>query len=187
MQNQYLIDIENLCVSFNENQIFNNFNFQIKKGERIGITGPTGSGKSTLLNEIVKTYLYNVSYVFQESRLIENITVEKNLELCLNKNNKNNKNSQKIHQILQETDLLHKSNILAKNLSVGEKQRLNISRAFIIDRPILLMDEPFSSQDEIHKKMMITLTNKIVENKTLIIVSHSKEELKQLNCKIIEL
>lgn len=164
-------------------------NLIIKKGEFVGLYGPTGSGKTTLLNEIYKKYIksHRISYVFQENRLIGHLSCEKNVSLVLENqmscvNAKNNAG-----QWLEIFDLSDKRLQTSKKISGGEAQRVNIARAFAWNGEIFLLDEPFSAQDEFHKKIIFEQIQKLRENHFVVIVSHNYTDLVELGCKIVKL
>lgn len=194
-----LLSIKNLNIQNDSQILFSNFNLDIDTNNIIGICAQTGSGKSTLLK-----YLYSIikkdtsivtnfkidskvqinnqiklSYVFQEPRLLEYLSVYTNLELI-------NKNSKEIEQVLSDFNLLEKKNSLVKNLSGGQKQRLSVARALLIKSNLLFLDEPFVFQDKVnYKKMIENVKNYINTNKcAVIIVSHNNDELKEI-CNII--
>jgi ABC-type nitrate/sulfonate/bicarbonate transport system ATPase subunit len=197
-----LIHIENFSLKENYNVLFKDFNLDIFYNEIIGLSAPTGSGKTTLLNLIAGLSLssdfeksgvisvhddMSVSYVFQEPRLLENQSVLKNVMLPLLNVYDKQTAKKKAEYFIQKFDLGTKINQLCKNLSGGEKQRVSIARAFAYPSRLLLLDEPFHSQDENKKQKFITETVNLIkiEQRTCIIVSHDKEELKAMNARII--
>lgn len=178
------------------------------KGDRLGIYAPTGTGKTTLLNWIAgitpqgdsiqiegkleKSEKLTISYVFQEPRLIPSVTVLKNVMLPLERAGDNSKGGKKeaaerARVMLEKLFLSDKLDSMPEKLSGGEKQRASIARAFAYPGKLLLMDEPFHSQDEQKRNLLIEITNQIVEEekRALIIISHNKEDLEQLGCRII--
>lgn len=179
----------------------------VVKGERLGIYAPTGTGKTTLLNWIAgitsqgdsiqiegkleKSENLTISYVFQESRLIPSVTVLKNVMLPLEraggKNGGKKEVAEKARVMLEKLFLGDKLDSMPEKLSGGEKQRASIARAFAYPGKLLLMDEPFHSQDDEKRHLLIEITNQIVEEekRALIIISHNKEDLEQLGCRII--
>lgn len=183
---QKLIDIKNLNVRFNDKIIFSDFSLQIEKAECIGLFAPTGKGKTTLLNEIAQLYYdkLKISYVFQDNCLLLNKTVEKNINLVLDK-----KNDDVINKLLNDFDLVSKKYYPCKFLSGGEMQRVNLARAFAYDGDVFLLDEPFSSQDEKHKENIILLIKNelLKKEKTVILVSHNKKDLEKIGSTIISL
>lgn len=170
--------IENLSKSFGSLVLFKDFNLDIKEGEITCILGKSGSGKTTLLNMIagIENYQGQIdkikpSYVFQEPRLIPNLTVEGNLSMVCS-------DAKKIQDILQSAQIADKQKNYPATLSGGQAQRVSLCRAFIYDGDVLLMDEPFSSLD---LKLKITLMQTFAKmwresKRTTIFVTHDVEE-----------
>ncbi len=168
--------IENLNFSYEKTPIFSNFNLDIEDGKITTILGKSGVGKTTLLKCIAgieKSNLspVNVSFVFQEDRLISHLTIFENLSLM-------GYDKQDILDGLEKFGLLDKANSYPKKLSGGEKKRINILRAFLKDCDICLLDEPFSSLDLSLKIELLTLLKNIQasKNKTLLYITHDVEE-----------
>ena len=190
---QKIIEINNLNITFGNKKLFENYSLQINQGETLGIYAPTGKGKTTLLNYIAQNYykIIKISYAYQDNRLLLNKTVLQNINFIIPKDKQKNKiikdTNNKIELLLQDLELQNKKNTPCKFLSGGEQQRVNIARAFAFEPELLLLDEPFSAQDIEHKKQICSIIkNQIIEkNKTMILVSHSQDELKNLCKKII--
>ena len=199
-----LLKIENLSIKNKEKILFNNFNLQINDDTKLGIYAPSGSGKSTLLNYISDNLINNtdlqilghlqkkenlkISYVYQDFRLLEHISVFENVYLPLENVYKKNEAKKIALDILNKVFLEDKINQKVKNLSGGEKQRVAIARAFSFPFDLLLLDEAFHAQDKIKKQKLLLLTKNLIKNsnKALIMVSHNKEELQELCDKIID-
>ena len=190
---QKIIEINNLNITFGNKKLFENYSLQINQGETLGIYAPTGKGKTTLLNYIAQNYykIIKISYAYQDNRLLLNKTVLQNINFIIPKDKQKNKiikdTNNKIKLLLQDLEKKKKKNTPCKFLSGGEQQRVNLARAFSFEPELLLLDEPFSAQDIEHKKQICSIIkNQIIEkNKTMILVSHSQDELKNLCKKII--
>lgn len=173
--------------------------FEIQPGETIGLVGPSGSGKTTLLNLLPRFYdpsagliriggtdlrdlkledlRRHVAFVFQESFLLpgtiaENIAfahpgatraeIERAAELA---------NAREfIGRLPQGFDTVVGEG--AARLSVGEKQRINIARAFLKDAPILLLDEPTSALDAENESAILDSLARLIANRTTIMAAH---------------
>lgn len=148
--------------------------------------GHSGCGKTTLLNYLCNYFISKgklVSYIFQEDRLIPWKTVKENLELICKRQNESNFC---VENLLQELNLYKYRNYYPNQLSGGMKQRVNIARALIYKSEIIIMDEPFKSIDENNKKIIMDMMQKkILNNVTIIMVTHDKEEAIKLSDKII--
>lgn len=197
-QNDFILQIKDLSVSQEEKKLFSDFSLELKSNQIIGIKGPSGKGKTTLLNciadvlpkdntfvitgSIQKKSNIKISYVFQEHRLIPFISVLKNVMLPLEKIMPKDEAEQIAIHYLKEFDLLYKKDNFPNELSGGEKQRVSLARAFAYPSDLLLMDEPFQSQDLEKKQKLIMMTKNILqkESRAIIFVSHSEDELEQL-------
>ena len=183
------ISIRNLNKSYENEEIFNDFNIDFCDEKVNCIIGKSGCGKSTLLNiiaglteiqsgEIQGVSLSDISYIFQEDRLIEWLTVKENLELTLKKYYDKFVIDKKINELLELVGIYDIKNKYPNALSGGMKQRVNIARAFGKPSKVILMDEPFKSLDYKLKYTIIdefkTLLNK--EKRMVILVTHDLDE-----------
>jgi NitT/TauT family transport system ATP-binding protein len=173
-----------------ENQVvFDNFSLDIHEGEILCILGESGGGKTTLLNILAGLISYEgevknapdkVSFIFQEPRLLPNLTVEQNLLYAGGR-------YELMEEILQKTELVSLRNKRPKELSGGEKQRVAIARAFLSDAKLLLLDEPFSSLDTALKIRIARVFAQLwkEEKRTAVFVTHDLEEALMLGHRII--
>lgn len=173
-----------------ENQVvFDNFSLNIHEGEILCILGESGGGKTTLLNILAGLTSYDgevenapdkVSFIFQEPRLLPNLTVEQNLLYAGGR-------YELMEEILQKTELIFLRDKRPKELSGGEKQRVAIARAFLSDAKLLLLDEPFSSLDTALKIRIATVFAQLwkEEKRTAVFVTHDLEEALMLGHRII--
>jgi NitT/TauT family transport system ATP-binding protein len=183
------ISIRNLNKSYENEEIFENFNLDLYDDKVNCIIGKSGCGKSTLLNiiaglieiqsgEIQGISSKDISYIFQEDRLIEWLTVKENLELALKKYYDNSILNKKIDELLELVGISDIKNKYPGSLSGGMKQRVNIARAFGKPSKVILMDEPFKSLDYKLKYTIIdefkSLLNK--EKRMVILVTHDLDE-----------
>lgn len=183
------ISIRNLCKTYGNLTVYDNFNLEIEEGKVTCILGESGSGKTTLLNCIARLTDFSgeipelkCSYVFQSPRLVPNLTVYKNLSLVLN-------DSEKINAILQKVRLSEKANEYPRNLSGGQAQRAGLARAFLAVSDIILLDEPFASLDLKLKTEMERLFFEIrkADNRTALFVTHDIDEAINVADRIIVL
>ena len=176
------------------------FDLQVAAGERIAIVGPSGAGKSTLLNLIAgfvlptqgniwlngenhtrsAPYERPVSMLFQENNLFPHLTVQQNLALGLKTNLKLTALEQdQIEQVADAVGLTSFLSRLPNSLSGGQKQRVALARCLLRDKPILLLDEPFSALDPELRLEMLNLIDELCHSKnlTLLLVTHQPSEL----------
>jgi len=183
------ISIRNLNKSYKNEEIFKDFNIEFSDESINCIIGKSGCGKSTLLNiiaglteiqsgEVSGVSLNDISYVFQEDRLIEWLTVKENLEITLKKYFDQFVMDDKIDEILNLVGIYDIKNKYPNALSGGMRQRVNIARAFGKPSKVILMDEPFKSLDYKLKYTIIdefkNLLNK--EKRMVILVTHDLDE-----------
>ena len=195
--------LKNIKKKFNNKYILNNFNLSIKKGEFVAIRGKSGAGKTTLLNiigllesyddgelylfenkisnlkynSINKILRYKIGYLFQNYALIDDESIDKNLEIALmySKKNKIDKLNAKINAL----NLVGLNLDLSKKiyeLSGGEQQRVAIARLYLKPCELILADEPTGALDNSTKLKIIKLLKKLNKSgKTIIIVTHDNE------------
>jgi len=183
------ISIRNLNKSYENEEVFKDFNLDFNDEKVNCIIGTSGCGKSTFLNiiagiteiqsgEISGVSLSDISYVFQEDRLIEWLTVKENLELALKKYFDNSIIDSKVDEVLELVGIDDTKNKYPNALSGGMRQRVNIARAFGKPSKLILMDEPFKSLDYKLKYTIIdefkNLLNK--EKRMVILVTHDLDE-----------
>lgn len=199
------LKVKNLSFSFQDgDEILKNVNFEVKKGEIVGIVGPSGSGKSTILNLLLRFYkkdsgeiLYNdidideinsdslknnvslvlqSTYLFNES-LLENLKVAK--ENAFFNEIVNSTRKANIHTFIQGLKNSYKSEVktMGENFSSGEKQRLGLARAFLKDTPLILLDEPTSNVDSINEGIILKSILMAKKDHAIILVSHRESTM----------
>ncbi len=194
------LQIKNLFIKRNDIELFDDFSIDIEKNSICGIFAKSGSGKTTLLNWIsgllkededtkIKGDLIfcenkkpQISYVFQEQRLIETVDVYKNISLPLENIFTGVEIKQKIEEILFLLGLEDKKNSLPLSLSGGERQRVSIARSFLFPSELLLLDEPFHFLDSgFSQKVKAMISSfSINKEKTVLLVSHEKNDIDNL-------
>lgn len=183
------IIIKNLNKSYGSEKIFENFNLELTDSKVNCIIGQSGCGKSTLLNilsnlisidsgEILGMKKGDISYIFQEDRLIEWLTIEENLKLALKSYFTNDTLNKKIDSMLSMLDIMNVKFKYPNELSGGMRQRVNIARAFGKTSNVILMDEPFKSLDYKLKYSIIDKFKEILleEKRMVILVTHDVDE-----------
>jgi len=144
-----MIEIKNLSASYEDKLVLDNINIKIEDNEILCILGPSGAGKTTLLKALAGLIDYdgeiigdieNPAYIFQEPRVVESLTVLENIKLV-------SKDTKRIDSLIDKLELNDIKDKYCKKISGGEKERVNIARAFAINPSIILMDEAFNSLD----------------------------------------
>ena len=165
--------VNNITKKYGEKVVFENFAYQFKDNKINVIMGESGCGKTTLLNILQgqtdytgEVEIKTISMVYDNDRLIPNLTVAENLRLI-------NSNVD-IDEVLSSVGLLDARDLYPINLSAGMSRRIAILRALIFDADILVMDEPFINLDYHNKYKMMDLIKEKYKNKfkSIIMVTH---------------
>ena len=193
-----LIELENIHKSYGKRPVITDFNLKVKKGEAIGMLGPSGIGKSTILRMIaglekpdmgrVSVHSTHIGYVFQESRLLPWDTTLNNVILPLRAQGVD-KAKKRAQHFLQRMELAEFEDTYPHQLSGGMRQRVALARAFAISPDILLLDEPFTGLDKNLKENMRHLLESALEASpaAVIHVTHDPSELLARTHRIVHL
>ena len=210
--NGKILEVKNLTVSFKKQTIFQNINFSIDKKQVVTILGNSGAGKTTLLktlNGLVPNYrgdiyinndLINlndknvkrnhakrIGLVFQDFNLYPHLTVMENITLAprLQKERPLDEIDSETNEWLMKLKLDNKKEQYPHQLSGGEKQRVAIIRALLLNPKILCFDEPTSALDPSLKSEVVKLIKQLGESITILIVTHDLEFAKEISDRII--
>ncbi|MFT5872223.1 MAG: putative spermidine/putrescine transport system ATP-binding protein [Clostridium sp.] len=203
-----LINLRNIAVSYDgKNNILQNLNLSIKKGELVSLLGPSGCGKTTTLRVIagfiqpsngtfmlgdkdytrVPVHNRNFGLVFQSYALFPHLTVEENVAFGLKmKKLSKDEIKKKVKDILEVVDMTQYAKRYPKELSGGQRQRVATARALVIEPSLLLLDEPLSNLDaKLRLKMRVEI-RKIQQSLgiTTLFVTHDQEECFSISDKV---
>lgn len=176
--------------------------FVARPGEVTAISGQSGAGKSTLL-DLIAGFLQPksgelllsghellplppeqrpISILFQSETLFEHLTAAKNIELGLPRDTPRPERARQNVAALDEVGLPGVLNQRAATLSGGEKQRVALARTLLRNRPVLLLDEPFSALDDSTRATIRTLVRTLTERHQWItlLVSHHADDVDAL-------
>jgi thiamine transport system ATP-binding protein len=178
-----------------------NFDLQVAKGELVGIIGPSGAGKSTLLSLIAGFDLpvsgrisiagvdmegvapdqRPVSMIFQDHNSFAHLDVWTNVALGISPDLKlDPQQRERIDAALAWVGLSDFKARKSTELSGGERQRIAIARALVRDKPVLLLDEPFTALGPALRRDMLDLIREIQKERklTILMVTHQPEDAK---------
>jgi len=196
---EYQVQLKNLNKSFGDNKVLVNLNLNFEKNKITVVTGPSGCGKTTLLNIIsgiekpdsgeVILKDHSISFIFQEDRLIPDLTVYKNIEFVLKSTLTEQEVKPIIEKYLELVKLTEAKDKYPEQLSGGMKRRVAVARAFAYRSDLLIMDEPFKGLDDKLKKEIIDEFLRIYnqDKRTVILVTHDMDEAVFLGDAIIDL
>lgn len=208
MENNVIIDLKNIAVSFDGEKILKNINLYIRDGEFITFLGPSGCGKTTTLRIIagflepdggdvifdgkkingVPPHKRKVNTIFQRYALFPHLNVAENIAFGLKlKKMPKDKIEKKVSEMLSLVNLKGFEHRNINSLSGGQQQRVAIARALAVDPKVLLLDEPLGALDlKLRKDMQVEL-KKIQQSLgiTFIYVTHDQEEALSMSDTIV--
>ena len=189
--------------------VLKNVSFSLSDKGMYFIVGKSGSGKSTLLNliggldtpdsgsiefnglqleklspkELSSYRARSIGFVFQESNLFDDLSVEDNLTIPVDRKI----SKAEIESTLKRFDLFGLEKQKVNTLSGGEKQRVAIMRAVLKNPEMILCDEPTGSLDEENSKNIFTILKNLSKEKLVIVVSHDRKSAEDFGDGIIEI
>lgn len=177
----------NITKKWGNKSIFDKFSLELPDEKVSVILGESGVGKSTLLSVAASLTDYEgktegfekTSFVFQQPRLIEQLSVYENIEFALSSVDMGKEEKKRvIESALEKARILHLAGRICSSLSGGEKQRVSLARAIAFPSDVLLTDEPFNSLDiRLKSEIISDLKNVVSEQKrTVLFVTHSVDE-----------
>ena len=199
----------------NQIHVINNVNLTLNDNGLVALLGPSGSGKTTLLNTIggldnVKsgniyidgkkitsklTYKrdkirnINIGYIFQDYKLIDNMSVYSNVSLVLKmlgiKDKKEIK--KRVDYVLEKVGMYRYRNRPCNMLSGGERQRVGIARAIVKDPDIIIADEPTGNLDSKNSLEIMNIIKAISKDRLVILVTHENNLAKFFASRVIEI
>jgi len=195
------LTIDNLVKSYGKRQVVNGISFSVGMGEIVGLLGPNGAGKTTTFymivglirpdsgkiiydgRDITRLHMYmrarkGIGYLSQESSIFRGLTVEENLMAILELIEKKKKvRKDRLEETLSDFGLSGIRKNFAYNLSGGERRRVEIARALLINPLFMLLDEPFSGIDPIAVEGLQEIIFRLKQRKIgIIITDHNVRE-----------
>ena len=188
----HLLEAKNLYKSFDGTVVLNDFSYKFDRGVYV-LSEPSGAGKTTLLRilcglevadsgTVSKSPQAKTVMMFQEDRLLENLSVRANIMLAIQAHSQEQKQNarERITEALCAVGLEGTENKPVFELSGGQKRRVALLRTLFAGADILLFDEPLKGLDEALKQQVIGFVKPFVESKVVIWVTHTPEEVKLL-------
>ena len=199
--------IRSLCKSFQVQRhpltVLDNFSYHIPPSSIVALVGPSGCGKTTLLKivggieqsdggEIIREEGEegNVSFLFQEPRLLPWLSMLKNITIVLKPYIDTEKKREAIgKEFLALVELSEYMNLTPSELSGGMRQRVAIARSFAFPSRVMLLDEPFQSLDAQLRWSLVDSFKHLYkrDEKTTLFVTHDIHEALLLADEVIQL
>ena len=186
------LEVKNLSKSFGDNVVLRDFSYTFTSGVYV-LSEPSGAGKTTLLRIlcglevsdsgiVLKSPHAKTVMMFQEDRLLENLSVMANIALAVQEQSFEQKQTlqNRIKKALCSVDLEGVESKSVHELSGGQKRRVALLRTLFADADILLFDEPLKGLDEALKQQVVAFVKPLVESKIVIWVTHTPDEVKLL-------
>lgn len=200
-----MLKLHNLSKAYRTDEVetvaLDNVNIEIESGEFVAVMGPSGCGKSTLLNivgmldtpssgdyffmgENVARYnesklsnirKQNIGFIFQSFNLIDELTVEENIELALLYHNiPASERRERVAKVMDKVGIAHRAKHMPSQLSGGQQQRVAVARAVVGDQAMILADEPTGNLDSAHGQEVMEMLQALnTEGTTIVMVTHS--------------
>ena len=205
----YDIEFKNVSFAYNKDaKVLKDVSFTAKQGEVTALVGISGSGKTSVLRLISRLYDYDTGSILIDGKDIKNISTEslfKNISIVfqdvtlfntsimenirLGRESATDEEVKEAAVLANCMDFIEKlpdgfNTLIGENgaeLSGGERQRISIARAFLKDAPVLILDEISASLDVDNEKKIQDSLNKLIKDKTVIIISHRLKSIENVN------
>ena len=205
----YDIEFKNVSFAYNKDaKVLKDVSFTAKQGEVTALVGISGSGKTSVLRLISRLYDYDTGSILIDGKYIKNISTEslfKNVSIVfqdvtlfntsimenirLGRESATDEEVKEAARLANCMDFIEKlpdgfNTLIGENgaeLSGGERQRISIARAFLKDAPVLILDEISASLDVDNEKKIQDSLNKLIKDKTVIIISHRLKSIENVN------
>lgn len=199
---------EKVSFHYGENKLFKNKEAHIQGGERVGLVGFTGAGKSTFINLILRFFPLHKGRILIDSQDVAQVTLESlrsqvalipqdpilfhrtlRENICYGKTNATEE------EMIRAARLAHCDEFIRKlpnryeakvgergtKLSGGEKQRIAVARAILVDAPILILDEATSSLDSVTERYIQDSLESLMKNRTTLVIAHRLSTLSRMD------
>lgn len=203
------IEFQDVTFAYNKKQkIFENFNLQIKGGERIAFVGDSGGGKSSLIKLLFRFFDINSGEIIIDKQNIKDVSqdsLRSEISLVpqdpilfhrtLIENIRYGRPDASDEEVIRASKLAHSHDFVEKlphkydtyvgergiKLSGGERQRVAIARAILKNAPIIVLDEATSSLDSMSEKLIQEALDVLFKNKTVIVIAHRLSTIMEMD------
>ena len=186
--------LHEVCKSFGENRVLDHLSWAFPGGQISCVQGPSGCGKTTLLRliagleapdsgEILGSGDKKISAVFQENRLLENLTVEKNILLTA----RPGFTRSDARELLNDLGLSGAEQRPTAALSGGMRRRVAVARSLAADYELLLLDEPLTGLDGEMRLRVLRRIQADLKGRTAIWITHDPDAAALLDAPVLRL
>ncbi len=191
-----ILDVTDVTKRFGELVAVDDVSFGIERGTFVGLIGPNGAGKSTLFNLITgvlsptsgsvhfdgeditgnalrKNAERGLVRTFQETRVLERMTVRENLLIASQLTDSPESRAQ---ELLETIELADKQDTLARDLSFGQQKLISISQVLMLEPELILLDEPLAGVNPtMENKILEIMRSQLERGKTFVLVEHDMD------------
>lgn len=200
--NEKVLIVENLAKRFGNVQALSGISFECRRGELFGLLGPNGAGKTTTIRSICSIVkpdagtihvdgvtvsknpleaLKRMAVVLEEGSLYDRLTSEENMILFAEFHGlKKDVIKERVGQIAETLGLNEYLKRQFKELSKGNRQKVLLGQALVVDPPLLILDEPTAGLDVPTQKSIRDLLQKIKKDRTILYSTHIMSEAEEL-------
>lgn len=194
-----LFSVSGLSKSFAGRQVVSGFSLQVREGEVVGLLGANGAGKSTTFRMVVGLLpadagritfrgqdivalpmdaraRLGMGYLAQEPTIFASLTVEENIRIVLEEHAPRPEVPERLERLLGELGLTHLRASRASSLSGGERRRLEITRALVVEPRLLFFDEPFAGVDPKSRGDIVAITRTLRERGVAVLITDHHAE-----------
>lgn len=174
-----MIKLSNVSKAFKNKSLFEDVSFEIGSAGLYAVSGSNGSGKTTLLKMLhLKERVtsgkiensFSTCYADVKNLVFNRLTVWENLEIIC-------ADAEQIEKIIEDFYLAGVKNQNAKALSMGEKVRLAVARALLLQSEVILLDEPTANLDETNRKLLLAILKNISKTRIIIFSTNQASDL----------
>ncbi|OON39751.1 nitrate/sulfonate/bicarbonate ABC transporter ATP-binding protein [Izhakiella australiensis] len=195
------IEVRNLSVHFGQRSLFERVSFSLPGGQWISLLGASGTGKTSLLRIIAGLaspssgtvtasdglpLAGRLAWMGQKDLLYPWLTIHDNVALGARLRGEK-VDRRRVEALLQQVGLAECAHRRPASLSGGMRQRAALARTLYEDRPVVLMDEPFSALDTITRTRIQTLAASLLVNRTVLLITHDPLEACRLSHRLLVL
>jgi len=207
-----LLEVKQLTKNFGGLMANDHVDLQIDEGEIVGLIGPNGAGKTTLFNCIAGFYppssgsvqfqgeeitgllsnevcLRGIARTFQIVRIFKDLPVLDNIMVgAFNRTNSARQARKKALEVLDFCGLTVKKNLIAAGLTIADKKRLEVAKAFATEPKLLMLDEAMAGLNQTETAEAVELVKKIRQSgTTILLVEHVMEVVMPISNRVVVL